>query len=130
MARCAKRQIRFEWKGNGGAHEIQTDESQLEYILKNVLLATLSEAKMGSEIEIDDSTHGTLDDQPICVKAHGWRRSLTTWTSTARAANEAILPLRVLLAKHLLERNGGQFAIDQSDGEKETVRLEFPIAEH
>ena len=45
-------------------------------------------------------------------------------------SNESILPLRVLLAKHLLERNGGRFGIDPSDGERETLRMEFPIAEH
>ena len=60
---CAKRQARFEWKGSGGAGEIRADESQLEYILKNVLIVTLSEARLGSEIEIDLSAHGMLADQ-------------------------------------------------------------------
>jgi len=30
----------------------------------------------------------------------------------------------------LLERNGGKFAVEPSDEEKETLRLEFPLAEH
>jgi hypothetical protein len=45
-------------------------------------------------------------------------------------ATEGFLPLRVLLAKHLLERNGGQFAVELSNEEKETLKLEFPLAEH
>ena len=126
---CANRQTRFEWKGNGSAHEIQTDESQLEYILKNVLRVTLSEAQMGSEIEIDDSKHGTLT---IRYLREGARvASIAHYLDEPRAhANEAILPLRVLLAKHLLERNGGRFAVDPPEGEKETLRLEFSLAEH
>ena len=44
--------------------------------------------------------------------------------------DENILPLRILLAKNLLERNGGRFAIDSSEDDRETVRMEFPIAEH
>ena len=41
--------------------------------------------------------------------------------------HDAMLPLRILLAKHLVERNGGRFAMDQSHPEKDILRLEFPI---
>jgi two-component system, NtrC family, response regulator AtoC len=125
---CAKRQTRFEWKGNGGRHEVQSDESQLSYILKNMLLASLSQARMGSEIEIDLSQIGTL---AITYRREGARvTSITRYLDgTASRPDESILPLRVLLAKQLLERNGGQFVIDQSDSDKETMRMEFPIAE-
>ena len=43
---------------------------------------------------------------------------------------EGLLPLRVLLAKHLVEKNGGRFIADRSDAEKDIVRMEFPIVEH
>lgn len=126
---CAKRQIRFEWKENGGLREIETDESQLEYILKNMMWVAASEAKLGSEIEIDVSTHGTLE---ISYLREGARvASVSHYLSEQSSpANESIFPLRVLLAKHLLERNGGQFTMNLSNGEKETLKLEFPIAEH
>jgi hypothetical protein len=39
-----------------------------------------------------------------------------------------VLPLRMLLAKQLVERNGGRMIIDASDGEREILRMEFPIA--
>jgi len=125
----AKRQTRFEWKANRGADEIQTDESQLVYILKNVLRVVLSEARMGSEIEIDVSKPATLairylrDSARVAAISH----YLNEQGSPAKVSP---LPLRVLLAKHLLERNGGQFAVEPSDEEKETLRLEFPLAEH
>ena len=127
--KCAERQTRFEWKGNGSAHEIRTDEEQLEYILKNVLRMTLSEARMGSEIEIDISGHGTL---AIRYLREGARvASISHYLGEQNShANEGSLPLRVLLAKHLLERNGGRFSVDPAEGEKETLRLEFSLAEH
>jgi light-regulated signal transduction histidine kinase (bacteriophytochrome) len=125
---CAKRQTRFEWKGNGGSHEVQSDESQLSYILKNVLLASLSQARMGSEIEINLSRAGTL--------AITYQRERARVTSinhylagTAPHPEDSVLPLRVLLAKHLLERNGGHLDIDQGASDKETMRMEFPIAD-
>ena len=125
----AKRQTRFEWKGNGGRHEVQSDESQLSYILKNVLLASLSQARMGSEIEINLPQGGTL---AITYLREGARvTSITHYLDGASSRpDDSILPLRVLLAKQLLERNGGQFVIDQSDSDNETMRMEFPIAEH
>jgi DNA-binding NtrC family response regulator len=126
---CAKRQIRFEWKETGGRREIETDESQLEYILKNMLLVAASEAKLGSEVEIDISMHGTL---VISYLREGARVASIShyFSEQSSPANESIFPLRVLLAKHLLERNGGQFTMNLSNGEKETLKLEFPIAEH
>jgi hypothetical protein len=55
--------------------------------------------------------------------------SITHYLSgTSSRSDDTILPLRVLLAKQLLERNGGQFTIDQSASDKETIKMEFPIA--
>ena len=125
---CAKRQTRFDWKGNGGSHEVQSDEAQVSYILKNVLLASLSQARMGSEIEINLSPTAIL-----VISYQRERARLTSITQylegTAVRADDSILPLRLLLAKHLLERNGGHFDIDQSLSDKETMRMEFPIAD-
>ena len=43
---------------------------------------------------------------------------------------DSLLPLGALLAKHLMEKNGGRFIADQSNAEKDMVRMEFPIVEH
>jgi signal transduction histidine kinase len=125
----AERQARFTWKGNGGADIIQIDESQLEYILKNILRVTLSDVRMGSEIEIDLSTAGTVE---ITYLREGARvASISHYLAEQNLPeNAGILPLRVLLAKQLLESNGGRFMIHSPDGEKETLKLEFPLAEH
>ena len=125
----AERQTRVTWKGNGGADIIQIDESQLEYILKNILRVTLSDVRMGSEIEIDLSTAGTVG---ITYLREGARvASISHYLAEQNLPeNTGILPLRVLLAKQLLESNGGRFMIHSPDGEKETLKLEFPLAEH
>jgi DNA-binding NtrC family response regulator len=124
----AKRQARFHWNGGASAGEIRTDESQLGYILKNVLRVVLSEAKMGSEIELDVSNPATL---AVRYQREGARvASISQYMEQPGSPrNQGFLPLRLLLAKHLLERNGGRFVVESSDDEKETLRLEFLLAE-
>jgi signal transduction histidine kinase len=124
----AKRQTRFHWNGGSGAGEIRTDESQLGYILKNVLRVVLSEARMGSEIELDVSKPAAL---AVRYQREGARvASISQYMDEPGSrANEGFLPLRILLAKHLLERNGGRLSVESSVDEKETLRLEFSLAE-
>ena len=123
---CAKRQTRIQWTGNGSACEIRADDSQLAYILKNVLLAVLTQTKMGSEIDIDVEHDGSV---VISYVREGARvASITHYLSGPSGhPNESLLPLRILLAKQLVERNGGRLAIDQSDSDRETLRMEFPL---
>jgi DNA-binding NtrC family response regulator len=124
---CAKRQTRIEWKKNDAAHLVRADEAQLEYILKNVLLAALSQARMGSEIEIDLSSRGAL---VISYLREGGRvASIAHYLDEKSRPQESLLPLRVILAKHLLETNGGRFGTAPADSDKETLRMEFPVVE-
>jgi hypothetical protein len=90
---------------------------------------TLSDARMGSEIEIDISRRGAL---AITYQREAARvASISHYLSEQGPPESAgILPLRMLLAKHLLERNGGRFDINPPEGEKETLRLEFSVTEH
>jgi len=124
---CTKRQTRIEWKQNGAAQLVRADEAQLEYILKNVLLAALSQARMGSEIEIDLSSGGAL---VISYLREGGRvASIAHYLDEKSRPQESLLPLRVILAKHLLETNGGHFAAAPFDSDRETLRMEFPVVE-
>lgn len=122
-----KRQIRFEWMRNDANSEVRGDDSQLAFILKNVLLTVLSHAKLGSEITVDLAQKGSIT---IAYPREGARvASITHYlTDGAAPANGGgILPLRILLARQLVERNGGRFTIDQSEPDKDIFRLEFPI---
>jgi two-component system, NtrC family, nitrogen regulation response regulator GlnG len=122
---CAKRDARFRWKGDGYGREIRSDEAQLKYVLKNVLLAVLSQVRKGSEIEIDVQEQGCV----IISFSRELARvaSITPYLSILRTTDENVLPLRILLAKHVVEKNGGRLLVDQSDSEKDILRMEFPI---
>jgi DNA-binding NtrC family response regulator len=124
---CGKRQAAVVWQTNGCRVPILADEDQLDYILKNVLLAIVSQAKIGSEISICIQKDARVD---ICYVREGPRMaSITQYLgSLTEAAGESILPLRILLAKQLVERNCGKIAVDSGNTEKEIVTMEFPIA--
>ena len=124
---CARRQARIEWKKNGAAHPVRADEAQLEYILKNVLLAALGQARMGSEIEIELPAPSVVT---ISYQREGGRlTSIAHYLDEKAGAQENLLPLRVILAKHLLETNGGRFETS-AGGDKEILKMEFPVAKH
>jgi DNA-binding NtrC family response regulator len=129
QAECAKRQTQFAREGNGAAHVIRADEAQLTYILRNVLLATLWETKIGSEIRLQLTSDGVLTISHLREEPR--MASIGRYIGNAFSQPlESILPLRVLLAKYLLEKNGGRFKREPSDDDKEILRMEFPIAEH
>jgi hypothetical protein len=119
--------VQIRWKGNGYSREIKADETQVKYVLKNVFLAVLAQAKIGSAIEVNVEKQG-------CVVISYFREvprvaSITHYFAKSPASpSESVLPLRILLAKHLVERNRGEMALDYSDAEKDTLRMEFPIA--
>ncbi len=124
---CDKRQTRIKWKRNGIGREIRTDEAQLRYVLKNTLLTVLSQAKMGSEIEIDVEKQGCVS---ISYLREGARLASIThyFNASVPSSDDAILPLRMLLAKQLVERNGGRMALEGVGSERDVLRLEFPLA--
>ncbi len=123
---CAKRQTAIRWMENGHSREIRTDEDQLAYSLKNVLLGILSQTKIGSEIEIAIDSRGTL---VISYAPDAARMtSVTHYLGRPSGLLEENLPLRMLLAKVLVERNGGKMFMEHSRAEKEILRMEFPTA--
>jgi DNA-binding NtrC family response regulator len=124
---CTKRQITIRWGDNGASQQILADEDQLGYILKNVLLTVLSEVKMGSEIEVKITEPGSL---VISYWREGARvASISHYFKVpSEAVEESVRPLRILLAKQLLERIGGGMEIDSSENDKETIKMGFPIA--
>lgn len=124
---CGKRQAAVRLQTSRVGPAILADENQLDYILKNVLSAVVSQAKVGTEIGVEIQPKGMV---VISYLREGPRMaSITQYLgSLSEAAGENILPLRMLLAKQLLERNGGEIAVDSTDAEKEIVTMEFPIA--
>lgn len=123
----AKRQTRFDWRDGGAGERIEADEAQVFYVLKNILLATLQEVRVGGAIEIDTAQRGTV--KIGYLREAPRTASITQYLGGAPASSsESILPLRVLLAEELIERNGGRLAIDRAGDEREIIRIEFPVA--
>jgi DNA-binding NtrC family response regulator len=124
---CAKRQTVVRWSGNRSDRQILADENQLSYVLRNVMLAILSQVKMGTEVDFDTEPDGSV---VISYFREGARMaSITQYLSPPSHGTEEItLPLRILLSKELVERNGGGLAIGRAEGEREIVRMEFPVA--
>ena len=92
-----------------------------------MLLAVLSQARLGSEIEINVEKQGCVAIS--YMREVGRVASITHYFGKSSAsASENVLPLRILLAKQLVERNGGNMTLDYSDSEKDTLKMEFPIA--
>jgi DNA-binding NtrC family response regulator len=123
---CVKRQVRVGWKGNGQDVKILADAAQLQYALKNTMLAVLSQARMGSQIELALGTGGCLT---ISYLREGQKiQSLTNYLGeTSPSGKESLLPLRIMLAREIVERSGGRFGMDQADGDREVVTMEFPV---
>jgi DNA-binding NtrC family response regulator len=124
---CGKRRAAIRLQTSTIGTAILADENQLDYILKNVLSTVVSQARVGSEIGVEIQQTGTV---VISYRREGPRMaSITQYLgSLSEAAGASILPLRILLAKQLVERNGGEIAVDSTEAEKEIVTMEFPIA--
>ena len=82
---------------------------------------------MGSEIEIDLSSGGALVISHL--REGGRVASIALLFGRKIASPRSLLPLRVILAKHLLETNGGHFVAAPLDSDRETLRMEFPVVE-
>ena len=123
---CAKRQIRIQLTGNEKTCQIRADEAQLVYILKNVLLAVIMQAKMGTDIDIHIRPAANVVVS-YCREEARLPSIAHYLTGSAGYTNSNILPLRMLLAKQLIERNGGRLVLHGLETEAETIRMEFSV---
>ena len=123
---CARRQIHVTWKGNSQRVNILADPAQLRYALRNTLLAVLSQAKLGSEIEVALAESGAL---VISYLREGERmQSLASYFNDGDLpAPSHIVPLRIILAREIVERSGGRFLMDETDGSRDILKMEFPV---
>jgi signal transduction histidine kinase len=122
---CAKRQAQVRWKDSGSKCVVRADEAQVKFVLKNILIAVLSQIKPGSEIEVHIEKNGSLS--LTYVREMGRMAAISQYfNNSAPNSSQDILPLRVLLAKHLIERNHGRIVIEDAEGDKAVVAIKFP----
>jgi DNA-binding NtrC family response regulator len=123
---CDKRKLQLGWKGNGHGVKIMADAAQLSYALRHTLLAILSQAKAGTEVELSLGSSGNLI---ISYLREGERTaSLATYFKDGEVPGTSdIVPLRIILAREIVERSGGSFRMEQADGDRDRVTMEFPV---
>jgi signal transduction histidine kinase len=122
----AKRQVQVRWKHSAATCEVRADEAQVRFVLRNILLAVLAQIKPGTEIDVSVEKNGSLS--LTYVREMGKMAAISQYfNNSAPKSGQGILPLRVLLAKHLIERNHGRILVDDSEGEKAVVTIELPI---
>ena len=124
---CIKRQATIRWGRQGEGGEVFADEAQLRYAFKNVLRTVLAQVKPTGEIQIDVEGEGRV---AVSYVPEGGRiSSFAQYLDiSASKVEEEAFPLRILLAKILLERNGGGIKVNQLDGGKVLIRAELPVA--
>lgn len=123
---CIKKEATIRWGRKGEGGEVFADETQFHYAFKNVLRAVLAQMKPSGEIQIDLEGEGRV---AVSYLPEGGRMSPLAHyldLSPAKVEDESF-PLRILLAKILLERNGGGIKVNQLDGGRVLIRVELPI---
>lgn len=124
---CIKRGATIRWGRKGETGEVFADEAQFRYAFKNVLHTVLAQVKPKGEIQIDVEEEGRV---AVSYIPEGGRMSPFTryLDISSSKVDEEAFPLRILLAKILLERNGGGIKVSQLDGGRVMIRAELPIA--
>lgn len=126
LPECMQREATIRWGRKEESSEVFADKAQLHYALINVLRTVLAEVKPRGEIQIDVEGEGRF---AIAYLREGGQTSTLAHYLELSAANMGgeDLPLRVLLAKILMERVGGGLAVNQLEGGKVLIRAELPV---
>ncbi len=122
---CIKREATVRWLRRGESGEVFADGSHLRYAFKNVLRTILAELIPRGEIQIDMEGGGRV--ALTYVREGGRMSPITHYLDPSSSQNEeAALPLRLVLAKILLGRNGAEIKVNHLDGGKVLIRAEIP----
>jgi signal transduction histidine kinase len=119
---CIKREASLQWGKKGENLAVLADKAQFLYAFKSLLRTVLSQVKPNSEIQIDVEEGGGV--AVSYVREGG---GLSTFAHYLDLEGEEASPLRILLARILLERNGGGIKISQLDGGRVLIKAELPV---
>jgi DNA-binding NtrC family response regulator len=119
-----KRDAKIRWESNGEEREVFVDQAQFRYALKNMLLGVLNQVRARGEILIDTEKE---DGIAISYIREGFFGGpfIDDQDPTVPIWKMENLPLRILLAKILLERNGGGLQINSLEGGKVEIKVGF-----
>ncbi len=124
LPECSKREATIRWGRRGETGEVFADEAQFRFAFKNVLWTVLGQLKPKGEIQIDVEGEGRV---AVAYVREGEQMSPFSHYLDRSTVEEEALPLRMLLAKILLERNGGEIKVNHLDGGKVLIRAELRV---
>lgn len=125
LPECIKREATVRWLGKGETEEVMADESHMRYVFKNVFRTVLAEVRPKGEIQVEVEGRGKV--AVTYVRERDRMSPITQYLEDSECQKEEeALPLRLLLAKILLRRNGGGMKVDHLDGGKVLIRTELP----
>ncbi|MBI2361468.1 MAG: sigma 54-interacting transcriptional regulator [Deltaproteobacteria bacterium] len=127
LPECIKRETAIRWGRKEESTEVFADRDQLHYVFTNVLRAVLSQVKRQGEIQVEVGGEGTV--AIAYVQEGGQMNSLTHYLElSSLPGEEAGLPLRILLAKIVLQRLGGGLAVSRLEGDRILIRADLPVS--
>ncbi len=124
-----QRWINEQLMGMGEDTDVFVDPEHLRYCLKSVVRAAQFEAKRRGEVDIHTEREGTV---VISYSHEGGRMfSLNQYlhpNAQPPDMDHEAMSLRVILAKALIEKNGGKIKMERDNAGGVQVRVELPVA--
>ncbi|MGH7769279.1 MAG: histidine kinase dimerization/phospho-acceptor domain-containing protein [Candidatus Binatia bacterium] len=128
LPECIKKETALQWGKRGEAAAVFVDKAQFLFAFKNILRAALAQVRPKSEIQMDVEGGGRVAISYSRDAAGVGALNEYLGVATATNGDEA-LPLRILLANILLERNGGSVKVDYHESGKARIWAELPVAD-
>jgi K+-sensing histidine kinase KdpD len=105
---------------------VLADVTHLRYVVKNLLRSALSEVRSLGEIAMEARENGEV--VVSYANEGGQVVSLRQYLDGQVSSGEEVLPVRMLLARILLQRNGGGLRVERHEGGEVRVILQLPTA--
>jgi len=128
LPECIKRETALQWGKRGEAAAVFVDKAQFIFAFKSILRAALAQVKPKSEIQMDVEGEGKVAISYL--REGAGVGALHEYLGVATVANgDEALPLRMLLANILIERNGGSIKVDYHENGRARIWAELPVVE-
>ncbi len=123
---CIKKDTSIRWGRKGEDDEVFVDSAQFSYVMENLLLSVLNQIKEKEEIQIDIEKGGRIvisypsEGEPGVPLDH-------YMDLPGSGPHGGGLPLRMLLAKILVERNGGRVEPNLPGEGRVQIKIALPV---
>ncbi len=127
VPKCVERDASIRWGNREEEIKVFVDQRQFRYTLINILRTVLSQVKAKGEIKVEIGQDGKVSMS--YVREGSGTSSLDSYLDSASQSQEdEALPLRVLLAKNLLERVGGHLEVNHLGNGGRQIMVVVPTA--